>query len=79
MKDRLCTTPLLAYPNFDLPFILMTDTAKVAVAAALSQAQDGVQQPTAYSGRQMNKAEQAYSASEAEMLALVWTTKYFCC
>jgi len=27
----------------------------------------------------MNKAEQAYSASEAEMLALVWATKYFPC
>jgi hypothetical protein len=27
----------------------------------------------------MNGAEQAYSASEAEMLALVWATKFFCC
>ena len=27
----------------------------------------------------MNKAEQAYSASESEMLALVWATKYFRC
>jgi hypothetical protein len=43
MKDRLCTTSVLAYPNFDVPFILMTDAAKVAVAAFLSLAQDGVQ------------------------------------
>jgi hypothetical protein len=27
----------------------------------------------------MNKAEQAYSAPEAEMLALVWATKYLKC
>jgi hypothetical protein len=27
----------------------------------------------------MNKAEQAYSASESEILALVWATKFFRC
>jgi len=27
----------------------------------------------------MNKAEQAYTAFEAELLALVWVTKYFRC
>jgi hypothetical protein len=29
MKDRLCTTPVLAYPNFEMPFILTTDASKV--------------------------------------------------
>jgi len=69
----------LAYPNFDLPFILPTDASKVAVAAILSQEQDGIERPIAYASRQMNKVEQAYSASESEMLALVWATKYFRC
>jgi len=40
MKDRLCTSPVLAYPNFNLPFILTTDASKLAVAAVLSQVQD---------------------------------------
>jgi hypothetical protein len=79
MKDKLCTTPVLAYPNFDPPFILTTDVSKVAVAAILSQVQDGEEKPFAYGSRQLNKAEQAYSASEAEMLALVWATRYFRC
>jgi hypothetical protein len=48
MKDRLCTTPVLAHPNFDLPFILTTDASKVAVAAILSQVQDGEEKPLAY-------------------------------
>jgi hypothetical protein len=69
----------MAYPNFELPFILTTDASKIAVAAILSQVQDGLEGPIAYASRQMNKAEQAYSASEAEMLALVWATKYFRC
>jgi len=79
LKDKLCTTTVLAYPNFELPFILTTDASKLAIAAVLSQMQDGVERPIAYASRQMNKVEQAYSASESEMLALVWATKFFRC
>jgi len=79
MKDKLYTTPVLAYLNFELPFILTTDASKIAVAAILSQVQNGVERPIAYASRQMKKAEQAYTASEAELLALVWATKYFRC
>jgi len=67
---------VLAYPNFDLPFILTTDASKVAVAAILSQVQNGLERPVAYESRQLNKAEQAYSASEAELHDLVWAAKY---
>jgi len=41
--------------------------------------QDGVERPIAYASRQMNTAEQRNTASEAEMLAFVWTTKHFRC
>jgi hypothetical protein len=79
MKDKLCITPVLAYPHFELPFILTIDAPKIAVAAILSQEQNGVERPIAYASRHINKAEQAYTASEAELLALVWATKYFRC
>jgi hypothetical protein len=36
MKDRLYTTPVLAYLNFDLPFILKMDASKVRLATILS-------------------------------------------
>jgi len=42
MKDKLCATSVLAYPNFKLPFILTTGASKTAIAAILSQVQDGV-------------------------------------
>jgi len=77
MKDRLCTTPVLAYPNFDLPLILITDATKVAIAAKLSQVQDGKERPVAYVISQLITAEEAYIFSKQEMLALVWATKYF--
>ena len=37
MKDKLCTTPVLAYPNFKFLFILTTNASMTAVAAILSQ------------------------------------------
>ena len=79
MKSRLCFTPVLVNPNFKLPFILTTDASKVAVDAISSQVQDGIERLIAYASRQLNSAEQAYTTSEIEMLALVWTTKYFRC
>jgi hypothetical protein len=70
---------VLAYRNFDITFILKMDASKIAVSAILSQVQDGEEKPLAYGSRQLNKAEQAYSASEAEMLALVLANRYFRC
>jgi len=64
MKDRLYTTLILAYPNFELPFILTTDASKMAIAAILSQVQDGKERPIAYASRQLNTAEQNYTVSE---------------
>jgi hypothetical protein len=64
------------YPNFDLPFILTTDASNVSVAAIMSQLQNGLERPVAYASRQLNKAEQAYSTTEAELLALVWAAKH---
>jgi len=78
LKERR-NKPVLAYPDFCQLFILSTDASKVAVAATLSLVHDGMQRPIAYASRQMNKAEQAYAASDAEMLAVVLAVKYFRC
>ena len=79
LKRKLSTTLVLAFPNFSLPFILTTVASKVAVAAVLSQVQIGVERPIAFASRQKNTAEQSYTASESEMLALVWATKFCRC
>ena len=79
LKERLCSAPVLAFPDFKLPFILTTDASKVAVGAILSQVQNGIERPIAYASRQLNNAERAYTVSEQEMLALVWATKQFRC
>jgi hypothetical protein len=70
---------VLGYPNFKLPLILTTDGSKAVIGAILSQIQDGVERPLAYASRQLNTVEQAYSANEVELFALVWAMKYFRC
>ena len=51
----------------------------MTIAAILWQVQDEKERPIAYASRQLNTAEQNYTVSEQEMLALVWATRYFCC
>ena len=49
MKNKLCTTPVLVYPDFKSPFKLTTDVSKIAIAVILSQVQDEIERPVAYS------------------------------
>ena len=79
LKSALFSKQVLTYPNFDSPFILTTDASNIAVAAILSQVQYGVERPIRYASRQMNSAEQNYSASEDEMVAVTWGTRQFRC
>ena len=76
LKTALCSEQVLAYPNFDSQFIPNTDASKTAVAAILSQIQDGVECPISFASRQLNSAESRYSASEFEMLAVSWATHF---
>jgi hypothetical protein len=79
LKEKLCTTPVMAYPNFKSQFILTTDASKLALGAVLSQVQGGRERPIAYASRQLNAAERNYITSELEILALIWAVQYFRC
>jgi len=57
--------------------ILAMHSAFLFLRNAPNQVQNGVERHISYVSRQMNRAEQAYCASESEMLALVWATTFF--
>ena len=78
LKDALTPTPVLAYPNFDRPFILSCDASGMAIGYVLSQmGSDDKEHVIAYGGRALTKAEKAYAITEQEMIALISAVNHF--
>ena len=73
LKAACLQAPILAFLDFDKPFLLETDASGKGLAAVLSQKQaDGRYHPIAYAIRLMNETEQRYNFNKQEFLALKW-------
>ena len=71
LKQKLCEAPVLRYPDYSKEFLLTTDASNKGLGAILSQ--EG--HPCCYILRIFSEAEQNYSTSEKELLAIVWAVK----
>lgn len=70
---------MLAHPNFNESFILVTDASKLGIGGILSQLNNGFERPIAYFSKKLNKAQSNYSATELELFAVVEGIKHFRC
>ncbi|KAK3106610.1 hypothetical protein FSP39_023509 [Pinctada imbricata] len=77
LKQRLCTSPILAYPISGLPFILDTDASHAAVGAVLSQVQEDAERVISYMSRAMNVHESSYCITRKELLAVITALRSF--
>ena len=77
LKEALKKSPVLAYLDFNLPFILDTDISNVGTGAVLSQLQEGVEKPIAFFFKMMNLAGTSYCATRKELLAIIRAVKNF--
>ena len=78
LKERLCTAPVLVYPDFEKEFILYTDASGYALGAVLSQiGKDGKEQVVYYASKTLTDAERNYSTTELECYAVVWAVEKF--
>ena len=80
LKQMLISPPILRRPDFEQPFLLYTDWSTKAVGAILAQKDPSDpkgEYVIAYASRKLNSAEQNYSATEGECLAVIWAVKYF--
>lgn len=77
LKFKLCSEPILKYPNFQEPFILTTDASDFAISGILSQGNIPDDLPVSYASRTLNPAERNYSTIEKELLAIVWAVRYY--
>ena len=75
LKEKLTTTPVLAYPDFSSSFILETDASSQGFGAILSQVQNGKQRVIAYASRGLRDSERKiddFSSMKLELMAMVW-------
>ncbi len=78
LKFALITPPVLAYPNFCLPFKIQMDARGSGVGAVLAQGDEGYERPIDFASRSLNKSERRYPTIEQEALAIIFALKQFC-
>ncbi|GJZ34207.1 reverse transcriptase domain-containing protein [Tanacetum coccineum] len=64
--------------NLNVPFELMYDASDFAVGAVLGQQTDGKFKPIYYSSKTLNNAQEHYTTTEKELLAVVFAFDRFC-
>ena len=73
LKEKILTSPLLAFLDFAKPFLLEMDASKEGSGAVLSQKQDdGRFHPVIFGSRSLMPAERNYHSSKLEFLVLKW-------
>jgi len=77
-KALMCTSPVLAAPQFNQAFKLEVDASAVGAGAVLIQeGTDGVDHPVCFFSRKFNKHQANYSTIEKETLALLLALQFF--
>ena len=73
LKAAGLQAPILAFSDFNRPFLLEMDASGKGLGAVLSQKQaDGQYHPITYASRVMNETEQRYHSNKQEFLTLKW-------
>lgn len=67
LKTAMTTTPTLAMPNFDEPFVVITDASGTGIGAVLTQHD----RPIAFLSRALGVSKQSLSTYAKEMLAIL--------
>ena len=77
LKKACLEAPVLAFTDFNKPFLLETDASKLGLGAVLSQKQtDGQYHPVAYMSWSLTVHEHNYHSTKQELLALKLATSF---
>lgn len=76
-KRALVSPTILTVPNYSLPFKLYTDASLIAGAGILTQEQEGFEKVIAFHSVKFSRAQQNYSATERECLAVLSSVEKF--
>ena len=68
----------MQYPDFEKPFTLMTDGSAKGLGAVLTQLDENKKERViSYASRSLTGTQKNYTATELEMLAVVWAVEHF--
>ena len=77
IKIRLVQAPMMATPDWDQEFEVMCDASDFAMGAVLGQRKEKIFRAIYYASRTFNEAQENYSTTEKEMLAIVFACEKF--
>ena len=77
IKSRLVEAPIIAKPDWNIEFKIMCDASDFAMGAVLGQKAKKVFKAIYYASKTFNEAQENYSTTEKEMLAIVFACENF--
>ncbi|GJS15915.1 putative nucleotidyltransferase, ribonuclease H [Tanacetum coccineum] len=77
LKEKLTNAPIMVSPNWSLPFELMCDASDFTVGAVLGQREEKHFRPIHFASKTLNSAQQNYTVTEKELLAVVFAFDKF--
>ncbi|GJV92673.1 reverse transcriptase domain-containing protein [Tanacetum coccineum] len=77
IKDKLTTAPVIVAPDWNLDFELMCDASGYDVGTVLGQRINKKFRPIYYASKTMNDAQEHYTSTEKELLAVVYAFDKF--
>jgi hypothetical protein len=82
LKSLLVQAPILSFPDFTAPFYVATDASNVGIGAVSHQLPEGEANPkkinyVSFVARSLQEREREYSATQKELLAIVYALLKF--
>ncbi|GJT89181.1 reverse transcriptase domain-containing protein [Tanacetum coccineum] len=77
LKERLTCAPVIVSPNWNLSFELMCDASDFTVGVVLGQKDGKNFHPIYFASKTLNSAQQKYTVTEKELMAVVFTFDKF--
>ena len=77
IKSRLIEAPIMAKPDWNREFEIMCDASDFVMGVVLGQKAEKVFKAIYYARKTFNKAQENYSTTEKEMLAIVFACENF--
>ncbi|GJU10741.1 reverse transcriptase domain-containing protein [Tanacetum coccineum] len=77
LKEKLTTALIIISPDWNVPFELMCDASDFVVGAVLGQQIDGKFKSIYYASKTLNNAQEHYTTTEKELLAVFFSFDKF--